>query len=218
MYLSAFSYVNSVSKQAVRTNYCQTHKALDKKRYNELSDSEVLDLYMNSQSSMYFDLLYSRYINKVYSKCISLLKDEVLAQDAAQEIFVKIFLNLSKFNKKSKFSTWIYSITYNYCIDVIRKQKKLQKVITKESEQLPDIEQEEINDKELLEIEYNRLSEVLEHIPVQDKAVLLMKYQDDMSIKEISQVLVKSESAIKMKIKRAKFKAHNVYQKLFPNS
>lgn len=187
---------------------------MNEKRLSALTDSEVLNRYIANQSGVYFDLLYGRYIDKVYSKCISLLKDEPLAEDAAQEIFLKIFLNLSKFNHKSKFSTWVYSITYNYCIDLIRKRKKKQNLISGSSDDVADVP-EEVNDKELLEMELGRLQKVLEEIPVQDKAVLLMKYREDMSIKEISVVLDKSESAIKMKIKRAKYKAQTAYNKLF---
>ncbi len=57
---------------------------------------------------------------------------------------------------------------------------------------------------------------VLENIPIGDKAILWMKYQDDLQIKEIANMLDKTESAIKMKIKRAKHKAKMVYEELFP--
>ncbi|MEM1320908.1 MAG: RNA polymerase sigma factor [Bacteroidota bacterium] len=180
------------------------------------SDSELVKLYLSTQESMYFSKLYQRYSNKIYSKCISLLKDEGLAGDATQEIFVKIFLNMSKFGEKSKFSTWVYSITYNYCIDYLRKRKKDRKLFSDELENPPDI-QEEVPDSELLEMEVSRLKRVLENIPSGDKAILLMKYQDDLSIRDIAGVLDKSESAIKMKIKRAKHKAQLVYKQLFPN-
>jgi RNA polymerase sigma factor (sigma-70 family) len=146
---------------------------------------------------------------------LSLLKDPALAQDAAQEIFVKIFLNLSRFSERSKFSTWVYSITYNYCIDMIRRRKKQRNLFSDELEDAPDII-EEVPDEELLSMEVSRLKEVLEEIPVDDKAVLLMKYQDDMQIKEIAAALDKTESAIKMKIKRAKAKAQKAYKELFP--
>jgi RNA polymerase sigma-70 factor (ECF subfamily) len=138
-----------------------------------------------------------------------------MAQDATQEIFTKIFLNLAKFNEKSKFSTWVYSITYNFCIDYIRRKKKEKNLFSDEIENAPDII-EEVPDEELLQIEVKRLKSVLENIPSGDKAILMMKYQDDMSIKEIAEILDKSESAIKMKIKRAKHKAQRVYLDLFP--
>ncbi|MDV7398667.1 sigma factor, partial [Arthrospira platensis SPKY1] len=68
------------------------------------ADSELIQRFLVSQDSAYFNVLYDKYASKVYSRCISLLKDVQLAQDATQEIFVKIFLNLSKFNERSQFS------------------------------------------------------------------------------------------------------------------
>lgn len=184
------------------------------KHKKKKSDEELIQLYLETQNSRYFDQLYSKYATKVYSKCISLLKAEASAQDATQDIFLKIFLNLSKFGGKSKFSTWIYSITYNYCIDLIRKKKKHGSIFSDELERVPDVI-EEVPDSTLLEMEVKKLKVVLETIPVGDKAVLLMKYQDSMSIREISEVLNKSESAIKMKLKRAKHKAQIIYNEKF---
>ncbi len=178
------------------------------------SDEELIDLYLATQSSQYFDRLYNRYITKVYSKCISLLKDQTLAEDAAQEIFLKIFLNLVKFNRKSKFSTWVYSISYNYCIDFIRKSKKSKKLFSSEENEGVEVI-EEVDDRELVEMEISRLKIVLDELPVADKAVLLMKYQEELSIKEISQIIGKTESAVKMKIKRAKHKSKKVYKQIF---
>jgi len=160
-------------------------------------------------------MLYQRYSSKVYSKCIFMLKNEAKAKDATQEIFTKIFLNLAKFSERSKFSTWVYSITYNFCIDTIRKQKKEKNLFSDEMENAPDII-EEVSDQTLLEMEVKRLGKVLDLIPSGDRAVLLMKYQDELSIKEIAAILDKTESAIKMKIKRAKHKAQKVYRDIFP--
>jgi hypothetical protein len=56
---------------------------------NKITDSELIRLYLKTQKQDYFNLLYRRYSGKVYSKCISLLKDEGLAQDAAQEVYGK---------------------------------------------------------------------------------------------------------------------------------
>jgi len=154
-------------------------------------------------------------MNKIYSKCISMLKNESKAIDATQEIFMKIYLNLAKFDERSKFSTWIYSITYNYCIDFIRKQKKETKLFVDEQDNLPDIIVE-VPDTALLEMEVKRLKVVLEKLRPDDRAILLMKYQDEMQIKEIAAALDKTESAIKMKIKRAKHKAQKIYQDIFP--
>jgi RNA polymerase sigma-70 factor (ECF subfamily) len=187
---------------------------LEKQRSNQLEDSELIRLYLKTQRSEYFSPLYRRYSNKVYGKCLSLLKDEALAADAMQEVFTKVFLNLAKFQEKAKFSTWLYSITYNYCIDYIRKQKKAKSIFSDEMEKAPDII-EEVPDHYLMEMEVGRLKKVLDNIPVGDKEVLLMKYRDEHSIKEIAEILDKTESAIKMKIKRAKQKAQEKYKELF---
>ncbi|MEZ5041476.1 MAG: sigma-70 family RNA polymerase sigma factor [Saprospiraceae bacterium] len=181
----------------------------------EMKDAEVIHGYLKSQASICFSLLYERYAGKIYSKCISLLKDESLAKDATQEIFTKIFLNLSKFGEKSKFSTWVYSITYNYCIDFLRRKKK-QDIFSDEMEKAPDIV-DEIPDEALYDMNVAQLKEVLKNIPDGDRTILLMKYQDDFSIKEIAEILDKTESAVKMQIKRAKEKAQRLKEELFVN-
>lgn len=180
-----------------------------------MEDMELIRGFLDTRKQMYFDQLYKRYMTKIYSKCISMLKNETRAIDATQEIFMKIYLNLAKFDERSKFSTWIYSITYNYCIDFIRKQKKETKLFVDDKDDLPDIEVE-VPDTALLEMEVKRLKVVLEKLRPDDRAILLMKYQDEMQIKEIAAALDKTESAIKMKIKRAKHKAQKIYQDIFP--
>jgi len=183
----------------------------------KISDGDAVNLYLQTSESAYFSLLYDRYSDKVYRKCISLLKDEAMAKDATQGIFMKIFINLAKFSGKSKFSTWLYSITYNYCIDYLRRIKKERNLFSDEIESVAE-PIEEVEDKELLEMKVSRLKKVLDNIPSGDKAILLMKYQEEMSIKEIAEILDKTENAIKMKIKRAKHKAKLVYSQLFPSN
>ncbi|MBK9013562.1 MAG: sigma-70 family RNA polymerase sigma factor [Saprospiraceae bacterium] len=178
-------------------------------------DIDLIRRYLATKDASHFTALYRRYSGKVYSKCISLLKEEHLARDAAQDIFMKIFLNLGQFAEQAKFSTWVYSITYNYCIDVIRKKKKTGNIFSDDMERLPDMV-DDVHDEALLTMQSDRLRVVLENIPIGDKAILLMKYQDDLQIKEIANMLDKTESAIKMKIKRAKHKAKMVYEELFP--
>lgn len=180
-----------------------------------MTDEEAIELYLETQNSNYFNILYDRYSPKVFGKCFSLLKSEAKAQDAAQEIFVKVLLNLSKFSGKSKFSTWLYSITYNFCIDMIRKNKKSIGVLVDDINAFGDEVIDEIEDSEIMETNVIRLKVVLNKIPAGDKAILLMKYQDEFSIKDICGILNKSESAVKMKIKRAKEKFVKTYKELY---
>ena len=77
-----------------------------------------------------------------------------------------------------------------------------------------DVE-DNVEDAFLLEMNIKRLKVVLEEIPTGDKTILLMKYQDEMSIREIGHILNKSESAIKMKIKRAKQKFRQTFKEKY---
>ncbi len=185
--------------------------------YKTMSDEEALEQYLLTQNVNYFNLLYDRYTNKVYSKCISMLKESELAEDATQEIFVKVLLSISKFSGKSKFSTWLYSVTYNYCIDIIRKGKK-EIIVSLEDNTKLDLEDDGMLDAEIMETNVFRLKQVLGLMNVEDKSILMMKYQDDLSIKEICDVMEKTESAVKMKILRAKERFLKIYQENYSRS
>lgn len=180
----------------------------------KMEDESLVKNFVARQANPCFELLYKRYSRKVFAKCISMLKDEVKAGDATQDIFMKIFTNLSKFNYKSKFSTWVYSITYNYCIDALRKQQRRGAIFSDELENAPDEAVPEVSDAEMAEIKIDILKKVLAEIPPGDRLLLEMKYKEGQQIKEIAALLNKSDSAIKMKLKRAKAKAQKIKSRL----
>lgn len=183
-----------------------------------MSDAEIVREYVRTQNPLLFSMLYRKFSPKVYGKCLSILKNEDDARDAVQEIFVKIMLNLATFGEKAQFSTWIYSITYNFCIDIVRKRKKERTIFDEDIERAPDVPQEEVPDNVLLDLDIKQLKKVLDELSEGDRIILLMKYQDEMSIKDIAEVLSKTESAIKMKIKRAKHRAQEVFKKFYPEA
>jgi RNA polymerase sigma factor (sigma-70 family) len=97
---------------------------LKPRQLQHLSDEEIVERIIITQDISLVEILYQRYADKVYRKCLSFVKEEASAEDLTHDIFMKLYLNLSSFKQKSKFSTWLYSITYNFCIDHIRKNKK----------------------------------------------------------------------------------------------
>lgn len=156
---------------------------------------------------MYFEEVYDRYSDKIYRKCFSFVKDRATAEDFMHDIFLKIILNLSNFKETSKFSTYVYSITYNYCIDSIRQSKKIQET---------DLENYDFADAdegwaEAKEMEEKKLNKALDSLSTQERSIILMKYQDNMSIKEISEALNLQESAVKMRLLRTKDKIKKLY-------
>jgi len=184
----------------------------------KLTDEELVEKYLESQNVHFFNTLYERYSKKVYSKAFSILRSQAKAEDATQEIFMKVLLNLAKFSGRSKFSSWLYSISYNFCVDAVRKAKKDVGVLVEDIGAYGDRTDDTINDTLIKETNVHRLKEVLDLIPAGDKAILLMKYLEEFSIKEICEVLDKSESAVKMKVKRAKEKFVKIYNETYSES
>jgi len=178
-----------------------------------MSDNEIVAEYRETFDPILYKVIYKRYSGKVYHKCLAMLKSGDEAMDATQDIFIKLYTKIADFEERAKLSTWIYRVTYNYCIDMLRRRKKDEKLFSPEGD-IPDTE-DEIDDSEILQIEVQKLKVVLNKIPEGDKAVLMMKYQDDMSIKEIAAILGKTESSIKMKLKRAKHKTQKVFKETF---
>ena len=179
-----------------------------------LSDEQLVERIVTQKRHDEFGQLYDRYSEKVYHKCISFVKDLDEAQDLTHDIFLKVFVSLSKFKGQSKFSTWLYSVTYNFCVDHVRKEGKFTTEGEHKLAQLADVD-DDAQERELLQMEAQRLARVLEELPPQDKMILLMKYQDELSVKDIMQALEVSESAVKMRVKRARAKALELYQDLF---
>ncbi len=159
----------------------------------------------------YYGFIYDRYSNKVYRKCLSFVKEEVIAQDMVQDIFLKVFFQLSKFKGNSRFSTWLYAITYNFCVEHYRKNTKYSQVEIADHHDKPDDDKEE---QEILSLRVDHLKKALEMVDPSDKMILLMKYQDDISIKDIMSQLDISESAVKMRLSRARQRVKTVVQEM----
>lgn len=160
--------------------------------------------------------LYDRFANKIFRKCISLVKDYHIAEDLCHDVFIKILLSIRSFEGRSKVSTWIYAITYNFCIDYLRKDQKInfqQDTYEKDVREDYDFVPDDFSD--LQHIRAERLKSIMEKINMEDKILLLMKYQDDLSIREIQEMLSVSESAIKMRLKRAREKVNKIYKETY---
>lgn len=156
-----------------------------------------------------FDQLYKQYGRNVYYKCLSFLKNETLAKDATQEVFIKVFLKQSKYRQASSLSTWIFSIARNHCIDFLRKQQTRGIDLNYDQEAAAHVP-DGATDVVALDERIEELHEVLQVLPAKAKNILLLKFQEQLSIKEIASSLNKSESAVKMSIKRAKEKARKI--------
>lgn len=177
------------------------------KAFKVVADEELVRLYVETQRNVYFEELYDRYVDKVYRKCLSFVKNEAQAEDFTHDIFLRVVLKVGSFKEHAKFSTWLYSITYNYCMDQVRQVKKQAEVALDENFDLED----DTEDLELVEMQTQGLKKALQKIDPDEKAILLMKYQDNFSIKEISETFKITESAVKMRLMRTKEKLKKIY-------
>ncbi|MCP4438844.1 MAG: RNA polymerase sigma factor [Aureispira sp.] len=171
----------------------------------KLTDNDLVQAFIATQQDAFYAELYDRYADKVYRKCYFILKNEAEAADATQDIFTKVFINISQFREGQKFSSWIMSISKNYCIDLIRKNKRSYQAAEYQLEGLTEMVEEPnyYTDISVLQV----LQKALGGISSTDRNILEMKYLQEMSIRDISKMLNKSESAIKMRLKRAKSRA-----------
>lgn len=183
----------------------------------DYTDEELLRFIAETDDASYFEILYDRYAPFIYNKCFWFVKDEEEAKDLTQEIFIKIYLNLPKFKGDSKLSTWIYAITVHTSIKFVNKNKNKAILLSEENFHkhfTENIDSTEISDAELLDFNYERLEEIMNVLPVEDKMLLLMKYQDNLSIRKIVEILNIKESAVKMRLLRAKKKVIELHAKL----
>ena len=174
---------------------------------DKMNDEELVRRFVMTQQNLYFEELYERYSEKVYRKCYSFVNDSARAEDLAHDIFLKVITKLGTFKENARFSTWLYSITYNYCMDSIRKSKRMKEEGIYEG---ADFVEEEV-DNEMMSMQEEGLRKSLNEISPEEKAMLLMKYQDNFSVKEIADAFNISESATKMRLLRTKEKMRKLY-------
>jgi RNA polymerase sigma factor (sigma-70 family) len=183
-----------------------------KEKLKSLTDEELALEMAKSLDILFFEEIYNRYENLVYTKCMSFVKSKIVAQDIAHDIFLKLYVNIGKFEGRSKFSTWLYSLTYNHCINYINRDKDAKMMRDAiDPEDLLDLQSTE-DDLQIHAMEVEKLKVALERIDPEDKMILLLKYQDDASIKDLEKLYEIGTSAVKMRLSRAKNKLLKTYK------
>jgi RNA polymerase sigma-70 factor (ECF subfamily) len=180
--------------------------------HDKYTDAELIEQIVTNKDALLFGELYDRYSKLVYNKCLGFAKSNKEAEDLTQDVFLMLYVKLGSFKGASKFSTWLYSFTYNFCVNYVNRNKERKindnSVKFDSQEDVPI----EVTDDLLLQMQVDKLKKALELIAPEDKSLLLLKYQDGASIKELEDVLEIKSSAIKMRLKRAKAKVVEMYK------
>ena len=183
---------------------------------HKLTDEALVKLIITSHDPLLFKVLYERYVFTVFNKCLSFSKNNQEAEDICQDIFIKLFIKIKSFKGDSRFSTWLYSFTYNHCVNYYHRNKfkKYEKNILNIEQMYDEVPmQASHDDLELLRLK--KLKTAMGLIPNEDKEILILKYQDFKSIKDLMELHNAGESAIKMRLKRAKEKLLGVYNVVY---
>ena len=154
-----------------------------------------------------FEQLITAYTDMIYTLCYRMTGNATDAEDLLQEILTKLFLNIGKFDGSSAFSSWLYRVAYNHCLNFL-SQRRTEYTTT---ETLPD--GDVILDASThVTWQDERTQAVLESIDPSSSSLLVMKYVMDLDIKEISDILQVGLSATKMRLARARDEFKRMFQ------
>ncbi|GAB4345768.1 MAG: RNA polymerase sigma factor [Flammeovirgaceae bacterium] len=181
------------------------------------TDEQIVVALKKSFDAHLFNELIGRYERKIINRCREYVRDEDAAKDLAQEVMIKLFLKFGDFKETARFSSWLYAIVNNTCLDFLRKNKKkfFEDITTELADSLVEIS--DVNETIPIEESIEIVEKLMEELPPEDKMILLLKYKENVPIKEIQVIMNLSESAVKMRIKRAKEKVAKLHKKINPN-
>ncbi|MBK9717922.1 MAG: sigma-70 family RNA polymerase sigma factor [Saprospiraceae bacterium] len=158
-----------------------------------------------------FSLLVSKYQNLVFTICSRVFDNKEEAEDIAQESFIKCYQSLKQFKGESKFSSWLYTITYNTCMNHLKYKKRQTSVedIANVADQ-DIIEQDHIFAKLEQKEQTNLIQQALSKLELDEQMIIQLYYYEELPIKEISNIL-------SLKIENVKIKLFRSRKKLFTN-
>jgi RNA polymerase sigma-70 factor, ECF subfamily len=158
-----------------------------------------------------FAELVEIYKDKVFQICYRMLGNRHEAEDIAQEAFIRAYVNIETFNQKRKFSTWLFRIATNLCIDRIRKKKPDYFLdaevagtegLTMYSQVAADVQlpEDEVENMELQETIQKEISK----LPEKYRSVIVLKYIEELPLQEISEILDLPLGTVKTRVHRGR--------------
>lgn len=157
-----------------------------------------------------FRFLVDKYKSMALTIAYRVVKSESTAEDIAQQAFIKAYSNLHSFSKTSKFSNWLYRIVYNTSITYIRNTKKLHENYEENINQL-DLTEDHNYDHE--ENKKQIVQNAIDKLPQDEATIITLYYFDEISVKEVAEIVNISESNVKIKLFRARKKLEEFLQK-----
>lgn len=191
-----------------------------------LSDEELVrrckaELPHNAQS---YELLVQRHMNRIYTIVYRVVSNREEAEDITQEIFLKIYHHVKKFEQQASFSTWLYRIATNSALDALDKEKHRREksffaqghIRAKQEENVDQMDLQtstkEGPEEKILQLELREcINHVLKKLNREQAYLLVMRDFEDLSYDEITKILGVGLSSVKMRIHRARLAFQQVF-------
>ena len=167
----------------------------------EVSDYELIQKCLAGEQQ-YFEELVTRYKKLVYSVVYNMVSDKEEVNDISQEVFIRIYKALNRYNPEFKFSTWAVRITTNLCLDILRK-KKLDSVPIEEIGEVStgsDTPETRYISKERSE----KIRRAIAGLPEKYRVPVILFHQNGLSYEEMTRVLNEPMTIIKNRLYRAR--------------
>jgi RNA polymerase sigma-70 factor, ECF subfamily len=183
------------------------------------NDRELVRLCQNGTEAA-FEELVRRHQQRVFRLVGRILRRPEDVEDIAQQVFLKTYLSLGKFDQRAAFSTWLYRITVNECWDYLRK-KKIRPLVYES-----DLSEEQVSRLDGI-VSANRppedpgeraetrdaIEQILEKLPQQDRDLLMLKEVEGFSVQELAEMLDLNVNTVKVRLFRARGKIMDAYRR-----
>jgi RNA polymerase sigma-70 factor (ECF subfamily) len=167
-------------------------------RTTELTDEQLAaEAAREGSDGPAFSALLERHQDRVWRICFRLMGNAEDASDAAQEVFVRLFLQRGKFEGRSRYTTWMHGIAIRTCL-MMRRSRGRRRRYESQAQQTPRPDPQSQADASL------DVYRVLEHVDEEDRALLILKYSEGHSHEDLAEMFNLSVSACKMRISRAR--------------
>lgn len=177
-----------------------------------LTDAQLVVKYQLNKDNSSLGELYSRHFKAIYYYCLRITENHDSAFDITQDVFVKVAEKIDKLGQPQTFIAWIFRIAHNQSIDYCARQEKKRCYTIDDQFNLPD----DSDQMEYLEEKEKRLDAVAELMDILSddaRLMLQLKYQEGYSIKDLQERFGLSESAVKMRLARAKDRIAVCYER-----
>ncbi|MFC6653465.1 RNA polymerase sigma factor [Paenibacillus rhizoplanae] len=145
-----------------------------------------------------FTTVITEYERKIYTYCYYLLRSREEAEDAVQDIFVKVYQQLGRYERRVSFSAWLYKVAYHHCLDQLRRRKRRSRLLSLYKLQL-------MTNQQALP-EESPVERIFENLTSEERGLLILRVIEQYSFEEISVITGSSSAALRKKYERLRKK------------